>query len=63
MDKDLKFYIYDVAPRIGGGTNVHMNVGHAYGNSLWRKNMSTGRRLAMEVRRAIEEGRVREIVT
>jgi 5-formaminoimidazole-4-carboxamide-1-(beta)-D-ribofuranosyl 5'-monophosphate synthetase len=63
VDKDLKFYIYDVAPRIGGGTNVHMNVGHAYGNSLWRKNMSTGRRLAMEVRRGIEEGRVREIVT
>jgi hypothetical protein len=63
VDKDLKFYIYDVAPRIGGGTNVHMNVGHAYGNSLWRKNMSTGRRLAMEVRRAVEEGRVKEIVT
>jgi 5-formaminoimidazole-4-carboxamide-1-(beta)-D-ribofuranosyl 5'-monophosphate synthetase len=40
-----------------------MNVGHAYGNSLWRKNMSTGRRVAMEVRRGIEEGRVREIVT
>jgi 5-formaminoimidazole-4-carboxamide-1-(beta)-D-ribofuranosyl 5'-monophosphate synthetase len=63
VDKDLKFHIYDVAPRIGGGTNVHMNVGHAYGNSLWRKNMSTGRRLAMEVRRAIEEDRVKEIVT
>lgn len=63
VDKDLNFYIYDVAPRIGGGTNVHMNIGHAYGNSLWRKNMSTGRRLAMEVRRAVEEDRVREIVT
>ncbi|MDW5564086.1 MAG: formate--phosphoribosylaminoimidazolecarboxamide ligase family protein [Methanomassiliicoccus sp.] len=63
VDKDLKFHIYDVAPRIGGGTNVHMNVGHAYGNSLWRKNMSTGRRLAMEVRRALEEDRLKEIVT
>jgi 5-formaminoimidazole-4-carboxamide-1-(beta)-D-ribofuranosyl 5'-monophosphate synthetase len=63
VDKDLQFYIYDVAPRIGGGTNVHMNVGHAYGNSLWRTNMSTGRRLAMEVRRAVEEDRVAEIVT
>ncbi|OPX61392.1 MAG: 5-formaminoimidazole-4-carboxamide-1-(beta)-D-ribofuranosyl 5'-monophosphate synthetase [Methanomassiliicoccales archaeon PtaB.Bin134] len=63
VDKDLNFFIYDVAPRIGGGTNVHMNVGHAYGNSLWRKNMSTGRRLAMEVRRAVEEGRLNEIVT
>jgi len=63
VDKDLKFFIYDVAPRIGGGTNVHMAVGHAYGNALWRKSMSTGRRLAMEVRRAIDEDRLEEIVT
>lgn len=63
VDKDLNFYIYDVAPRIGGGTNVHMAVGHPYGNALWRREMSTGRRLAMEVRRAIEQERVEEIVT
>lgn len=63
VDKDLNFYIYDVAPRIGGGTNVHMSVGHPYSNSLWRRNMSTGRRLAMEVRMAIEEDRLDEIVT
>ncbi|MEA1906641.1 MAG: formate--phosphoribosylaminoimidazolecarboxamide ligase family protein [Euryarchaeota archaeon] len=63
VDKDLNFYIYDVAPRIGGGTNVHMSVGHPYGNTLWRRNMSTGRRLAMEVRRAVDAGRVAEIVT
>ena len=63
VDKDLNFYIYDVAPRIGGGTNIHMAVGHPYGNALWRKEMSTGRRLAMEIRRAIDEERVEEIVT
>ncbi len=63
VDKDLNFYIYDVAPRIGGGTNVHMSVGHPYGNALWRKPMSTGRRLAMEIRRAIEMDRLKEIVT
>lgn len=63
LDKDLNFFIYDVAPRIGGGTNVHMSVGHPYGNSLWRRSMSTGRRLAMEVRRAMEQERVSEIVT
>jgi 5-formaminoimidazole-4-carboxamide-1-(beta)-D-ribofuranosyl 5'-monophosphate synthetase len=63
VDKDLNFYIYDVAPRIGGGTNVHMAVGHPYGNALWRKEMSTGRRLAMEVRRAIEQERLEEIIT
>jgi len=63
VDKDLNFYIYDVAPRVGGGTNVHLSVGHPYGNALWRQNMSTGRRLAMEIRRAIEQERLEEIIT
>jgi len=63
LDKDLRFYIYDVAPRIGGGTNVHMSVGHPYGNTLWRKRVSTGRRIAMEVRMAVEEGRLDELVS
>lgn len=63
VDKDLNFYIYDVAPRVGGGTNVHMSVGHPYGNTTWRKPMSTGRRLAFEVRRAIETGQLDKIVT
>jgi len=63
VDKDLNFYIYDVAPRIGGGTNVHMAVGHPYGNALWRTNMSTGRRLAPEVRIALEKGCLEKIVT
>jgi 5-formaminoimidazole-4-carboxamide-1-(beta)-D-ribofuranosyl 5'-monophosphate synthetase len=63
VDKDMKFYIYDVAPRIGGGTNVHVGVGHPYGNSLWRRPMSTGRRIAMEIRQAAEQGRLAEVVT
>ncbi len=63
VDKDLKFWVYDVAPRIGGGTNVHMSMGHPYGNSLWRRPMSTGRRIAMEIRRGIDSGRLDEIVT
>ncbi len=63
VDKDLNFYIYDVAPRIGGGTNVHMAVGHPYGNALWRTNMSTGRRLAREVRIALENDCLDQIVT
>ena len=63
VDKDLHFYVYDVAPRVGGGTNVHVSVGHPYGNTLWRKSVSTGRRAAMEIRRAIEHERVEEIVT
>jgi len=63
VDKDMNFYIYDVAPRIGGGTNVHMSVGHAYGNALWRTPMSTGRRLALEIKRAVEMDKLDQIVT
>lgn len=63
IDKDLNFYIYDVAPRVGGGTNVHMSVGHPYGNTIWRTNMSTGRRIAFEIRRAIEMGELNKIIT
>jgi len=63
VDKDLNFYIYDVAPRVGGGTNVHLSVGHPYGNALWRGGMSTGRRLALEIRHALEQERLGEIVT
>jgi len=63
VDKDLKFYIYDVAVRVGGGTNIHMSMGAPYGNTLWRKPMSTGRRLAMEIKRAVESEQIEEIVT
>ncbi len=63
VDKDLNFYIYDVAPRTGGGTNIHMAMGHPYGNSLWRMPMSTGRRIALEIRRAVELGEIEKVVT
>src|SRR6266566_1769558 len=63
VDKDLRFWVYDVSPRIGGGTNIHMAFGHPYGNSLWRRPMSTGRRIAMELRRGIETGQLAALVT
>jgi 5-formaminoimidazole-4-carboxamide-1-(beta)-D-ribofuranosyl 5'-monophosphate synthetase len=63
VDKDLNFYIYDVAPRIGGGTNVHMAIGHPYGNALWRRRMSTGTRIALEIRRALDIDALPEVVT
>ncbi len=63
VDKDMKFYVYDVAPRIGGGTNVHVGVGHPYANALWRAPMSTGRRIALELKRAMAEDALDRIVT
>jgi 5-formaminoimidazole-4-carboxamide-1-(beta)-D-ribofuranosyl 5'-monophosphate synthetase len=63
VDKDMNFVIFDVAPRTGGGTNVHVANGHPYANALWRKPVSTGRRLAMEIKRAAAEDRLAELVT
>jgi 5-formaminoimidazole-4-carboxamide-1-(beta)-D-ribofuranosyl 5'-monophosphate synthetase len=63
VDKDMKFFIYDVAPRIGGGTNVHVALGHPYGNMLWRRPMSTGRRIALEIRRGLALDRMDRLVT
>jgi len=63
VDRDQEFRIFDVAPRIGGGTNAHMAVGHPYGNTLWRAPMSTGRRIALEIRRGAETNQLDKIVT
>ncbi|HEV2317926.1 MAG TPA: DUF1297 domain-containing protein [Thermoplasmata archaeon] len=63
IDAEGHATIFDVAVRIGGGTNVHMSLGHPYGNTLWRGPMSSGRRLARELRRAIADGRLREVLT
>ncbi|HZY69938.1 MAG TPA: formate--phosphoribosylaminoimidazolecarboxamide ligase family protein [Thermoplasmata archaeon] len=63
IDPDGEPVVFDVATRIGGGTNVHLAVGHAYANALWRRPMSTGRRIAVELKRAIDTHRLEEIVT
>ncbi|MCI4347480.1 MAG: formate--phosphoribosylaminoimidazolecarboxamide ligase family protein [Thermoplasmata archaeon] len=63
IDRDGKPAVFDVAARIGGGTNIHLALGHPYGNALWRTPMSSGRRIAIEIRRALAEDRLPEIVT
>lgn len=63
IDPEGRPTVFDVAARIGGGTNVHLGLGHPYGNALWRGPMSSGRRIAVEVRRALDAGRLAEIVT
>jgi 5-formaminoimidazole-4-carboxamide-1-(beta)-D-ribofuranosyl 5'-monophosphate synthetase len=63
IDSGGRPVVFDVAARIGGGTNVHLGLGHPYGNALWRGPMSTGRRIALEIRRAIAAERLPEVVT
>jgi 5-formaminoimidazole-4-carboxamide-1-(beta)-D-ribofuranosyl 5'-monophosphate synthetase len=63
LDRDGRAWVFDVAARIGGGTNIHLALGHPYGNALWRGPMSSGRRIAIEIRQALAEHRLSEIVT
>jgi 5-formaminoimidazole-4-carboxamide-1-(beta)-D-ribofuranosyl 5'-monophosphate synthetase len=59
----LEIVTYDVAPRIGGGTNVYLGIGGQYSKLYFGKPISMGRRIAIEVREALEQGRLSEIVT
>jgi len=60
---ELRMVVYDVAPRIGGGTNAHMGIGGHYSKLFHRRPVSAGRRVAMEIREAWEEGRLGEVTT
>jgi 5-formaminoimidazole-4-carboxamide-1-(beta)-D-ribofuranosyl 5'-monophosphate synthetase len=63
IDRGGHLTVFDVAARIGGGTNIHLALGHPYGNALYRTPMSSGRRVALEIRRAAESNRLTEIVS
>ena len=59
----LDLVVYDVAPRIGGGTNVYIGLGGQYSKLYFGRPISIGRRTAMEIREAAEQGRLEEITT
>jgi len=58
---DLKFYVFEISARIVAGTNVFMN-GSPYAYLKHGKPMSTGRRIAVEIKEAIEQDRLKEIL-
>jgi 5-formaminoimidazole-4-carboxamide-1-(beta)-D-ribofuranosyl 5'-monophosphate synthetase len=53
----------DVALRHGGGTNVHMGLGAQYANAKYQRRLSTGDRIAMEIKRALKLNKLHELVT
>ncbi|MEM4024198.1 formate--phosphoribosylaminoimidazolecarboxamide ligase family protein [Pyrobaculum sp.] len=59
----LDLVVYDVAPRIGGGTNVYIGIGGQYSKLYFGKPISIGRRIAMEIREAAEQKRLEEVTT
>jgi len=53
----------DIAVRHGGGTNTHMGIGSQYANVKYKRRMSMGDRIALEIKRATKLKRLEEIVT
>lgn len=57
----MEFYVFEVSARIVAGTNVYIN-GTPYTWLKYNKPVSTGRRIAMEIKQAIKENRIEEVL-
>ena len=58
---DLKFYVFEISARIVAGTNVYMN-GSPYTYLKYNVPMSTGRRIAREIKRAIATNQLDKVL-
>lgn len=61
ITKDLEFYVFDVSPRVPGCPCVEPT--SPYMKYKYGVEVGPGRRVAMEIRRGIEMGRLEDIVT
>lgn len=61
IDPNLNFRVFEISARIVAGTNPYIN-GSPYSWLRYNEPMSTGRRLAREIKTAIESGRLEEIL-
>lgn len=61
VTKDLEFYVFDVSPRVPGCPCVEPT--SPYMKYKYGVEVGPGRRVAMEIKRAVKEGRLEEIVT
>ena len=59
---DLEFYVFEISARIVAGTNPYIN-GSPYTDLRYQEPMSTGRRVAREIKKAIAADRLREVLS
>ncbi|HUS26668.1 MAG TPA: formate--phosphoribosylaminoimidazolecarboxamide ligase [Nevskiaceae bacterium] len=59
---DLEFYVFEISARIVAGTNPYIN-GSPYADLRYDVPMSTGRRIAREIRMATEQNRLAEVLS
>ncbi|RLF05196.1 MAG: 5-formaminoimidazole-4-carboxamide-1-(beta)-D-ribofuranosyl 5'-monophosphate synthetase, partial [Thermoprotei archaeon] len=61
-DGDGNFYVFEFSARIVAGTNLYV-YGSPYTWLIYDEPMSMGRRIAREIRRAVEKGRLEQLLT
>lgn len=61
MDTNLNFYVFEISARIVAGTNPFIN-GSPYTAFRYSEPMSTGRRIAREIKEAIEQDKLNLIL-
>ena len=61
VTEDLEFKVFEISARIVAGTNPYIN-GSSY-SELIQPNLSTGRRIAQEIRYAIKQDQLTEILS
>jgi 5-formaminoimidazole-4-carboxamide-1-(beta)-D-ribofuranosyl 5'-monophosphate synthetase len=61
VTKDLEIVVYDVSPRVPGSPIIATT--SPYTKYYYGFVVSTGRRIAMEIKEAIKQGRLEEVVT
>lgn len=61
IDKDLNFYVFEISARIVAGTNLYIE-GSPYTALRYKEPMSTGRRIARDIKQAIGAGQIEKVL-
>jgi len=61
LDENMKFRAFEISARIVAGTNVYP-MGSQYTPYMFKEPMSTGRRIAREIKQAAESNRLPEVI-
>jgi 5-formaminoimidazole-4-carboxamide-1-(beta)-D-ribofuranosyl 5'-monophosphate synthetase len=62
VDQRLNFTVFEISARIVAGTNPFMD-GSPYSYLNYGNNMSMGRRIALEIKNALKEGKEEKLIT
>ena len=59
---DMGYFVFEISARIVAGSNPYIN-GSPYSDLRYDEPMSTGRRIAREIKIAVEQDRLKEVIT